>query len=88
MSINWSFMLGIALWALIPGFIARKKGRSFIGYFFLSFLISPLITIIVTLCLKNLNKQYSDNANAANRESTDLQEKIETANVVVRWFIS
>lgn len=75
MSINWPFMLGIALWALIPGFIASKKGRSFIGYFFLSFLISPLITMIVTLCLKNLNKQYSDNANAANRESTDLQEK-------------
>lgn len=75
MSINWSFMLGIALWALIPGFIASKKGRSFIGYFFLSFLISPLITMIVTLCLKNLNKQYSDNANAANRESADLQEK-------------
>lgn len=71
LSINWSFMLGIALWALIPGFIASKKGRSFIGYFFLSFLISPLITIIVTLCLKNLNKQY----NAENKESTDLQER-------------
>ena len=71
MSINWSFMLGIALWALIPGFIASKKGRSFIGYFFLSFLISPLITMIVTLCLKNLNKQY----NVENKESTDLQER-------------
>ncbi len=43
--------IGIALWALIPGFIAKKKGRNFWGYYFLSFLISPLITMIITLCL-------------------------------------
>ena len=45
-------LIGIALWALIPGFIAQKKGRSFILYYFLSFLISPLITIIITACQK------------------------------------
>ncbi len=44
-------LIGIALWALIPGFIANKKGRNFWGYYFLSFLISPLITMIITLCL-------------------------------------
>lgn len=71
MSINWSFMLGIALWALIPGLIASKKGRSFIGYFFLSFLISPLSYDDCYSLLKNLNKQY----NAENKESTDLQER-------------
>ena len=49
-------LIGIALWALIPGFVARKKGRSFWGYYFLSFLISPLITMIITFCLSNLNK--------------------------------
>ncbi len=49
-------LIGIALWALIPGFVAKKKGRSFWGYYFLSFLISPLITMIITFCLSNLNK--------------------------------
>jgi hypothetical protein len=49
-------MIGIALWALIPGFIAKKKGRSFWGYFFLSFVITPLITMIITIFLSNLNR--------------------------------
>lgn len=44
-------LLGIALWSLIPGFIAKKKERSFWGYYFLSFLISPLITMIIIICL-------------------------------------
>jgi hypothetical protein len=48
-------LIGIALWALIPGFIAKKKGRSFWGYYFLSFLITPLITMIITACLKNIS---------------------------------
>ena len=47
-----AMLIGIMLWALVPGFIARKKRRSFAGYFFLSLLISPLICIIITLCLK------------------------------------
>ena len=50
-------LIGIALWALIPGFIANNKGRSFVGYYFLSFLISPLITMIITICLSDLNKE-------------------------------
>ncbi len=53
-------LIGVALWALIPGFVARKKGRSFWGYYFLSFLISPLITMIITFCLKNLNNVSED----------------------------
>jgi RimJ/RimL family protein N-acetyltransferase len=48
-------ILGIALWALIPGFVAKKKGRNFWGYYFLSFLISPLITMIITFCLSNIS---------------------------------
>lgn len=68
-------MIGIALWALIPGFIARKKGRSFWGYYFLSFLISPLITMIITLCVKNLNEEYryehpTNTTQSTNRQAT------------------
>ena len=48
---EFASLIGIALWALIPGFIAKNKERSFWGYFFLSFLITPLITTIITLFL-------------------------------------
>ena len=54
--LKWATIIGIALWALIPGFIAKKKGRSFWGYYFLSFVITPLVTMIITLCLKDRNK--------------------------------
>ena len=56
---KFTTLIGIALWALIPGFIAKKKDRNFWGYYFLSFLISPLITMIITLCLpKKKNSDY------------------------------
>lgn len=65
-------LVGIALWALIPGFIAKKKGRSFWGYYFLSFVITPLITMIITLCLRNIS------LDAANEESLKLTEPTNT----------
>ena len=40
------------LWCIVPGCIAKHKGRSFWAYFGLSLLITPLITIIITLCIK------------------------------------
>jgi hypothetical protein len=39
------------LFALVPGFIAQGKGRSFLGWFGLSLLISPLIAGIIVLVL-------------------------------------
>ena len=55
-------LIGIALWALIPGFIAKKKYRSFWGYYFLSFLISPLITMIIALCVSDkICEHYAKN---------------------------
>lgn len=75
-------IIGIALWSLIPGFIAKHKGRSFVGYYFLGFLITPLISTIVTICLSNLNKKTSkvpisvkqtDNKS----DSSEAQNKIE-----------
>ena len=55
-------VIGIILWALIPGFIARKKNRSFIAYFLLSFLITPLVSMIITFFLnkKEGNSQPVD----------------------------
>lgn len=65
-SIKWASILGIILWSLLPGFIASKKGRSFIGYFLLSFVLTPLVTTIITLCLSNKNKVKSDYAEIKN----------------------
>lgn len=74
MAINWSSLIGIALWALIPGFIAQKKGRSFAAYYFLSFVITPLVTTIITLCVSNLNKVSADESSSAEAKSTVAQE--------------
>lgn len=54
---NWTSIIGIALWALLPGFIAKKKGRSFWAYYLLSFVITPLITTIITLCLSKIKEE-------------------------------
>lgn len=50
-------LISIALWALIPGFIAWYKGRNFIGYYFLSFVVSPVISTLIILCMSNKNKE-------------------------------
>ncbi len=71
-------IIGIALWALIPGFIAKKKGRNFWGYFFLSFLITPLITMIITACLKNTSVEL-DHSNDNVIETTVVPETTETS---------
>ena len=47
--INWTTIIGIAVWALIPGFIAKGKGRSFWVHYLLCFLVTPLIMTIVAL---------------------------------------
>ncbi len=74
MAINWASLIGIALWALIPGFIAQKKGRSFAAYFFLCFVITPLVTTIITLCVSNLNKITADESSSAETKSMISQE--------------
>ena len=50
-------LLGVLLvvyfaWALLPGFLAKSKGRSFWGFFALG-ILSPLVLTIVVLCLKD-----------------------------------
>jgi hypothetical protein len=45
------FLALYILLCAIPGGIASGKGRSFWGLFFLSAIISPLIGLIIALCL-------------------------------------
>lgn len=80
---NWAPIIGIALWALIPGLIAKKKGRSFWGYYFLSFVITPLITIIITICLSNLKSvEASAQSIITSTNAVSIKEEIVAKNAV------
>lgn len=68
-------ILGIALWALIPGFVAKKKGRNFWGWYFLSFLISPLITMIITFCLSNISENKETETTSSDTEKISFCRK-------------
>ena len=63
-------IIGIALWALIPGFVANKKGRNFLGWYFLSFVISPLFTTIIVLCLPSKKYKISKKSIEENYNET------------------
>ena len=68
-------LLGAAIvisvvWALLPGFLAKSKGRSFWGFFFLG-ILSPLVVSIIVLCLKD-RKTAEDTETAA--EEADSEE--------------
>ena len=67
-----STIIGIALWALIPGFIARKKGRSFAAYYLLSFVLTPLVTMLLTLFVKDLSERSP--AETATTQNVDSHE--------------
>lgn len=42
-------IIAYVLLALLPGYIAKNRGRSFLKYFLLSFLVSPIIMTIIAL---------------------------------------
>ena len=70
-------IIGIAAWAILPGSIARKKGRSFWAYYFLSFLISPLITTIIVVLLSNISNEpelYSEPPRPSSNDFVELCE--------------
>jgi hypothetical protein len=46
------FLIGWIVLCLLPAFIARSRGRSFIGVFVLSVILSPLIGLIVALVMR------------------------------------
>jgi len=64
------------MWAIIwlalcilSGVLANRRGRSFIGFFLISFLLSPLVGFIAVLCVKDLSKE-KENSLAANMMDT------------------
>lgn len=54
------FLLAIIFWitlAILVGVVAKSRGRDGIGWFFLgALLLSPLLGMLLVLCLPNLKK--------------------------------
>ena len=48
-------LLGSTALSLLPASLAKEKGRSFLGFFVLSLLISPLLGLIVVAIVKQKN---------------------------------
>ena len=45
-------ILGIVFfWNLLIAYMARRRGRSGLGWFILSFLIDPIIAMIILICI-------------------------------------
>lgn len=44
-------ILGWLIFSILAGIVASDKGRSGIGFFFLSFFLSPLIGLIAAVCV-------------------------------------
>jgi RNA polymerase subunit RPABC4/transcription elongation factor Spt4 len=55
---------------MIVGTIASKKKRSGLGWFFIAFLISPILAGIIVLCLKKLGKTCPKCAEMVNFEAS------------------
>lgn len=54
------FVLWI-IFAIVVGALANKRGRSAVGWFFLALIISPLISCIILLCIKDIAKEEIEN---------------------------
>jgi hypothetical protein len=51
---------GWFLFSFLPAIIAPSRGRSFIGWFLISILISPLFALILVLALPSRGKVLAD----------------------------
>ncbi|MEZ9862479.1 hypothetical protein [Vibrio breoganii] len=55
--------MGIILWvilSIVVGFIASGRGRSGFGYFFLSLIITPLLTLVILLVIGTNEKKIEE----------------------------
>lgn len=53
-------VFGWIIFSFLPAIIAPSRGRSFIGWFLLSLLISPLFGLILVLALPSRTKWIAD----------------------------
>lgn len=66
------------IWALLPGFLAKSKGRSFWGFFLLG-ILSPLVVSVIVLCLKDRTAAPAEeSAEAVTEDAADDSEAAAT----------
>jgi len=61
-------LLLLVFWALLSGFIAVKKGRNFFLYFGLTFIITPIATIVLLLFLSKKDPKQPEQEHIHNRD--------------------
>ena len=70
------FLLWIGL-SFLAGFIAQAKGRSGVGFFFLSALLSPLVGLIVALVVAT-HKKPGEEESATRIDESGQLERVST----------
>lgn len=66
--------MGFVIWlglSLIPAAVAKGKGRSFVGWFIISLLISPLLSLIIVALLKSV-REDPKTVSTANYSTTNV----------------
>lgn len=58
----------------IPGYIADKKGRSFTGYYLTGVLLSPLLSLIIALCVSDLYKREDKKPETPVQDHDDTEQ--------------
>ena len=56
-------LLGVCvylLFCIIPAYMAEKRGRSVMGWFFLSILITPIYTAFIIFCLGETDEKRKE----------------------------
>lgn len=72
------FIVFVAVLAACVGAVAHGRGRSGIGYFGLSLVLSPVLGIIIVLVLPDLNKVAADREAERERRIADEAAHIAT----------
>ena len=71
-------LLGVCvylLFCIIPAYMAEKRGRSVMGWFFLSILITPIYTAFIIFCLGETDEKRKENFSRRRMENSLLEIK-------------
>jgi hypothetical protein len=81
-----AIVLGWLVFAIVAGVIAAGRGRSGVGYFLLSIVLSPLVGILLAVALPDLKQAKAREADLADsRECPHCAELIKRAATVCRY---
>ncbi|MGL5497354.1 MAG: hypothetical protein ACRDCQ_10360 [Aeromonas sobria] len=67
--------VGWLVFSICVGILASNRGRSAIGWVFLSFFISPLLTFVFLVCMKNLTKEKKEEEEKQRRDEESRRHR-------------